>query len=943
MKKIVFSAVWTLFILFGAIQLSHCQNPPGNQIVGPFTGIHDADSSVTIGDSEAQTANDVRLTKDGKGLKTREGIALNATLTTSTGPVVGAHFFKAAGGTAVRLVAQDIYVDASLGGAAFSHIISTMPATISYYDFADSQGSVWGLSSSNTELFSYNGSAVTWYPSLPKGTQVEASPDRLIISGTSANPNRINYSQSGTFTNFTAGINAGDAYTDDIGIAGDKITAIKYALGRLVYWTSGGMGACQGTGQFDSVCYDISKTVGTVEPASVVYAEGGIYFLAQDKHFYVYDGNTLTKLTRALGSFLSGLRSSTAGSNRQTTQADFVAGTQSPSGSWSTAITPNSIVPSTWTATDTLAADFGAGTLVNISSTMVSGDLTFQYLADNFTDGDLTANPKWNISYGGYCDSYITIESGRMKVDHPASTARCVATSTSTAYYGTWSWDYVEDSQNAKNGAVAFIGDNGDAGGCSYGLTYNHSATAFTITLGRTATQVGFTQTGFATTIGTAFNAGVPNGAAHSYSINRTEAGAFTVSRDGTSIITGTDNTCSNALAQKFAVINEQSTTLVVRIDNIVTPSTGSFQSQEFNTAFSTPVWGALMATATISGSSTLSFGTRVAATSGGTKDAYVSVANGSQIASASKKYVTYIASAAASAADAPVVISAVGLNAATTGQFMGSCITGNTVSSFGVLSCAITTTGGGAATLFSRSGASCPLSSSWGAQTNNANLSASANEAFQWRIDSTLTHATDTVRVDQCSLAWIEAAVAATFGAYFNDDIYWSVVYSSGLKQNRVLHYSPAYGSWFPWRLRVSAMSTDDTPSLYMGASDSGHYFKFGGVDTDTGTAITGDWTSKDFSLGDPTIEKSIDRISVMMKNQLSGSLSLDYVVNGTSTTTKSLSMVGTSGNPMVLRNFNTGLGTKGNLFRVRPYGSAPWEIYGIKFDFQTLPWRIQ
>ena len=909
-------------------------------VIGPFGGLHDTDNSISIPDNKAQDTLNVRLTKDGLGLKSREGIAINATLTVTTQPVVGGHNFKTQGGNEIRLVMHNSYVAASANGAAFSNIVTTVPLTISYWDCADNQGVAYCASSNNTEVFSYNGSAVSWYPTaIPAGTQIEMTPDRMVVSGTAANPNRINYSQSGALTTFTAGVDAGSAFTDDIGITGDKITAIKYALGRLIFWTNSSVGACQGTGQFDTVCYDISKIVGTVEPASIVYANGAVYFRGNDNHFYGYDGQMLSKLTREQSVFVSGLLAATQRNNMLDSQADWNTGSTSPTDSWSSTITVGSIVPSTWQAIVTNTADFAAATLINFSTGVTDNQATFQFMKDNFSDGDLTAGPAWSLNVAGNIPrSTVAVVGGAMALSggvlSPATQIAANAYVTATPAYGTWTFDITESSYA---GRVHFIYD--DDVGTGYSLLTGSS----TITLERFSSESGATQ-GATSATSLAAATIVSDGAAHGYKVTRTEAGAFTVRRDGTSIITATDNTVTTST--KF-LLRAYGSSGNLRVDNIVTPATASYK-REHDTGMvpptTVPVWGSLEISSTVTGASTMALNTGASNTSGSGHDSFPA-SDGTQLSNATRQYIQLVASATATTADEPVIISDYTIDAASTGTYSSPCIAGNTVASFGVLSCGVTVAGGGGTTFTSRSGASCPLGSAYGAQTNNGNLSAAANEAFQYRVLSTLTHATDTVRLDACSVSWVEAAPQATFGVYFNDDIYWSVVFSSGLRQNRVIHYDLLNGAFFPWDLRVSAF-INSANTLYMGCSDCGKLYQFGGVDNDTGTAITSSWVSKDFSLGDPTVDKDISRMSVIMKNQTAGSLSLDYVTNGSSTSTKSLSMAGTAGAPQVIRNFNTGLGTKGNVFRIKAYNSTinnPWEIYGIKVDFSPLPWRTQ
>jgi hypothetical protein len=198
-------------------------------IVGNLRGLSNADNSIMIGDTEAQDLSNVDITDNGFGIKKRDGYSLFKTVASSTWGVRGGYYFRDTTATdcIVHTNNQSVYV--SKNGGNYSAIVTTDTAG-SYYDFTDSNGYLWRANSNRDEIFKYSGSAVTYYPSHPKGNQIEALPDRLVISGTSANPNRINFSALADFTDFATGVLESSAFTEDIGMPGQNVTALKYAL-----------------------------------------------------------------------------------------------------------------------------------------------------------------------------------------------------------------------------------------------------------------------------------------------------------------------------------------------------------------------------------------------------------------------------------------------------------------------------------------------------------------------------------------------------------------------------------------------------------------------------------------------------------------------------------------------------------------------------------------
>ena len=93
-------------------------------ITGPFSGLNNTDSSITIANSEAQDILNVEPSKDGLALKKRKGYAAYAALAIATSPVRGGIAFKNASGNNIKLYAHDIFVSASSNGGVFSNIIN---------------------------------------------------------------------------------------------------------------------------------------------------------------------------------------------------------------------------------------------------------------------------------------------------------------------------------------------------------------------------------------------------------------------------------------------------------------------------------------------------------------------------------------------------------------------------------------------------------------------------------------------------------------------------------------------------------------------------------------------------------------------------------------------------------------------------------------------------
>lgn len=317
MKRFIFIP---LLFLSGAI----LADGPSQTIGGQWKGLHNADDSLTIEDNEAQSLQDVDISLNSGALKKRPGYTQYLSIGESTVSVRGGYFFRDAGGNDVLVHTNNKSVFKSVNSAAYSAFITTDTA-LSYYDFTDSQGYLYRATNNRDQFIRYDGTTLTYYPSNPMGTQVEALSDRLAVSGVASNPNRVYFSAQADFTNYVIGILESDPFTEDFGLPGQSIIAIKYAFGGLLVWTKNTLSIWSGTNQYDGRIDGISSTVGTLQPGSILVDQNAVFFQGQDGHFYVYDGNILSILSQKLD--ISGFEASSNITGwEQTTQSDFGSG-----------------------------------------------------------------------------------------------------------------------------------------------------------------------------------------------------------------------------------------------------------------------------------------------------------------------------------------------------------------------------------------------------------------------------------------------------------------------------------------------------------------------------------------------------------------------------------------------------------------------------------------
>lgn len=318
MKKVFLSAAFLVFLVNG-ISLADDIN------VGKFGGLNTFEHAYALDPADSQDLLNVDITPGGGSVKKRQGYGQYATLT-STQPIHGGYHFYDSLGNDVQVWGSSTTLWGSVGGAAYTKILTTATYN-STWQCVDSLGFAYCVNSNQDGLIKTNGSTFAGYTS-PLGKLITISPDRLIIAGNGTNPNRLYFSQSGTFTNFTTASNTTDPFTLDIAAPGSKLTHIRYVFGKLFWWKDQSFGYVLGTDQYNVQRVIVSEFIGTLDNTSTYY-DGILYFRNTDGHMYAFDGYNLKRLSIPITNQikLSGHRSTNSWA--QTSQADFDTGSYS--------------------------------------------------------------------------------------------------------------------------------------------------------------------------------------------------------------------------------------------------------------------------------------------------------------------------------------------------------------------------------------------------------------------------------------------------------------------------------------------------------------------------------------------------------------------------------------------------------------------------------------
>jgi len=932
-------------------------------VLTTFGGLNDTDSPAVI-EGSPDLIN-VEANIKGSAILKRKGFSREAALTYSTSPVVGSYSFYSNAGDRISIVCHDVYCAKSTNGSAFTNFLTTATHPTKW-SFVDIDGILYMANDARDKIGIYNGTTLSYSTTIPQGSLLELSEDRLIVSDTAANPNRIHYSKSGSYAHFTTGIQSVDSYTDDLGSPGDRVTCLVHDKGRLVICKRNSITTCILGDQYTSECRLFSSSIGSSDPDSFVSAPDGLYFVAQDKHYWKIGPNGLEQLSKKLSNFVKSQPSGMSANNTQTTQVDWEAGTQITTGTWETGLVSGSIFPSSVAFIDTSGVNWSSGTFNDTSSQTFSGLISLAVSSinatlDDFTDGNFSSNPTWTFGTGTNDWSAGT---GILRYSNggPGNDVGTLYTSTAVVSYGDWSIStrLVSPGGSPAGFAEATIyflfGSSDTSTGSGYALFWSGGPSPMPVNLYRV-------DVGALTLIGSDTTA-LSSDKTCVLKISRTHNGLFTVTSNTAGCtdinFTATDTvyTSGTHYVLKARADGSSSATTDVFYDDIKTPTQyypvyGRFGSQIFDTHFSTPTWGAFSSTFTVSpGETAISFYT-IVSNDGVSFDTEILATDNKKVTSAQKRFIKYFADLTTTKSTKTATIDEVGLLAATTGQYITQCIQpGSNISSWGLLSCTESITGNASIVYAATSTPNCnsiaPSSWTFTTQVNNTALTVSTKAAVYLRFTSLLTSATEQARIDACTLYWNNGVVSPPVSGVFdsiNNAIFWTAAINNSSYNNRVIKYDLNLNEFFPFDLAANALKIIDN-SVYFGSSNGGYWNKYGasGVDSDNGSAINAYWKSRDFSGEDPFREKTFQKISVIARNQGSGSATVTYTTSDNSSGSYSVSLATTAGVNYIRKNYFLPRLSPHTFMNVKfsnNVANGPFEILGLRLDYFIQPWR--
>ena len=873
--------------------------------------LNTVDDRSIIAANQAQDMLNVDITPGGRSVKKREGFSLDNTFSVSTSPIHGAYSFFDANGNQVRLWGQDVGLWASVSGATYVKVSTgTLNAT---WQCTDYLGFAYCVNSSRDMPIKTNGTTAgtTYQPTIPAGTMIASTPERLLVSGTLANPQRLYYSGASNLTDFTVGSQPSSSSYEDITAPGSALTHLAYIYGRWLWWKDQSLGFLIGTDQTNLQLVTVSNTIGTFDNEHV-YDSGLTYFRANDSHFYTYDGSQLQRISRDITPTVLSANRRKSASWAQSSQTDFANGTIVPSPNLSTSISPGDVIVSSFTVTENSSTSWSAGTTSN--TTVWVSSIT---LATN--SAGTVNNPSFETSGGDFAGaSWTNSNSNTFARSGSTPLVGCTGNPQAGSFYvygqpGTGSSARMEVIDLNSN--VLATGNITATGDCSYQQTTISDP-------GNSGKRVKF----------------------------RLRVSATGSNCSGTPCYLTTND--SYIFGGSISVYGGKDGGNNWLFDNIQSGSstitTGSFTSQAFDTSFTSSTVQATAFSYTAN-TTTPTFIVQHATSTNGSWATLLSTTSSNAVGNKFLRYVVTFPSVG-STDNALSSFNSITLLARSTGTYYSAVNNAPNITSWSNIGITDSIPGASTITYYSRASTSAftvtSATPTWIVQAKNSNVAASTGTYFQLRADFRITAATETPSMSDFTFNWFEgSATDKMYGAYYNYAIWFSVsLGSTTTTNNRILRWDLLNQGWNVYDIPSNGFLLYNS-SLYIGDSTVGRTYKFGGVNSDNNVAINSYWKSKEFFGSSPFQDEDIRQMSWYCAASSGTTLSVTYQVNESTQTTYSINLYDSTSN-VIRSNRNLPQGTVANVFNVKIGDNSTnpaWNCFAGQYWYVTRPWNVK
>lgn len=824
----------------------------------------DSDSSI-IPDGAAQDLQNVDV--DDGSIRKRNGTRLvNATAIGTDQPVRFLHeYVDPTNSFWLLAVSSNTLYGSTNGGATFSVLTSAHGITAtSRFQASNAFGKAY-LVDGSTNAITFDGTSVALNTAAPIGGVTAFYAGRLWI----ANGSTIYGSRVSDATDWTdSGVDDADAFSAVVrNNDGYTVTAMKpFGQDLFIFKAKSIDRLSVDSDGLNFSLYPVTSHTGTTHPDSVATMDNAIVWLGQDG-YYGYDGSTLKRISENITETVEGISQLDA-LTRSYSETDMTAGTDDNT---TAERVSGQVMLSAATQTDTSAADFGAGTLTQVTTATVSGDLYPTRYAVEFS------NPSFETGFGAF-------------TKEGASGNWIVTSSRFEGVAASGSWSLVLNFDTPGASCSDSFQNNID-----YQIRNSASGVLASGTLAAAPRSTWETRTiSLAAYAGQAIYVAVGD-------TTRSSADAWLV----TPLFVASGNSYSFQASYSISSGYCYSDLDLVSGLSASSYNGGVFVSRVFDSSVTMATWKATTPVYTLNGGA-ITFETRSSSNSVNW-GAYSTWIPGSAPASADNRYLQYKLSFTTSTASTILspFVSAVSLSAIpTSGRYISPAITLTGATSWLPFTAGGFADGGGLTyelytdtnTAITPGVASTFISSQ--TLTSGQTPTIATNTYAFLAATMTTTGAADPY-VSEWQLQWGEGSISNIISSEFYDQKYYSAISLGGSGNDTILIYDQN-GAWTKYTGLEPYFMKKYRTNLLFGSAGAGdvvrmnekNYFR----DYDD-APISAYWTSKDFDLGAPITTKTLLRYYVTGNRVVSGNMTFGYGVERGTLTSATYALDGLTG----------------------------------------------
>ena len=708
--------------------------------------------------------------------------------------------------------------------------------------------------------FFVNGYDAPWYTTgfdyvlasteMPTCSLIAFANERIYCANTPGQESTVFTSAFGDYTNWTIPFQL----TADAPISfafdeqdGQDISCLFASPYGMLVWKRTKTFLVKGVDNDDFYKVPLSPNVGCVDQRSVQNVEGNITWLGQDGVYQWSGGNAApTLISRPIDNTIKQIRQITATSNRRTitTPEDWKAGIFSVNGSttgWDPNTSPGSIVPSSWSVTDTDGSDWSSGAMTNLDTTTLDGSLILaagaNHVIDDFSSGnysswncvDTFTTPLWKCGAGGVSAAshslvimnegeYQTVSLSKARGTQFPMGSSSVSLQVKLGYYasgnGYADYYFVGDTYyqpvNGDFVRIHCVNAGGILATCDGAIYTKNISTLVMLSTGAITAisggALGIAETGASCT---------------DLTVQTSSMGVITVQSPAchlSMIATDPELPLKNnayVLLSMTHIPDDGASYVTVVFDTVAQQgfqSSGSYTSPWFDTLFSTSVGSALQFDTEIPLGSTIAFSFRQSEQVGhGDAGPWVytsTTTSGAWRIPFTQEYYQYKADFSTSYSTQTPILDDIQLAALSTGTWDSAVLfLGTKLTSWGQFGIQSELSDNTSVNYFVRSGtyafAQTSTSIPWVAQPNNLNIAVSTADYIQVRAVSTVTTtplmtiSSDTISLDAITINWHEGSVGRVASLYFDKNYFLSVSLSTASAGNDTTLVLQRTGKW--------------------------------------------------------------------------------------------------------------------------------------------------